>query len=89
MGHGQEDWANKVLEECCEEGKKDYATKPSLNIKMVKRFEKDLETESKTASPQFRCFISSEPPALPTIDIIPEPKFDRKKFVAIGRPTNL
>ena len=84
---GQEDGANKKLEERAKEGKKNYTTKPSFNVKVVKRFENDLETESKSASPKFRCFISSEPPTLPTIDIIPEPKFDRRKFLAIGWST--
>ena len=84
---GQEDGPNKMSEERAKEAKKDYATKPSLNIKMVKRFENDLEIESKTTTPKFRYFISSEPPTLLTIDIIPEPKYDRKKLVAIGRST--
>ena len=39
---GQEDGTNKMLEERAKEGKK-----PLLNVKMVKRFENDLETESK------------------------------------------
>ena len=43
----------------------------------TKKILNNLETESQTAAPKFRSFISSEPPALPNIDIIPEPKFDR------------
>ena len=37
MGQGQEDEANKMLEECDKEGKMDYVTKPSLNVKIVQK----------------------------------------------------
>ena len=40
--------------------------------KLLKIFENEMETLSQTAAPKFRCFISSEPPVLPTIDIFPE-----------------
>ena len=64
-----------------------YITKPSLNVKILKCFENDLGKVSQIASPNFRCFISSEPPALPTIVIIPEPLFSSRKFGAIGWST--
>ena len=73
MGQGQEERANKQLEECGKEGKWIMLQNVHLMAKWIKRFENDLERVSQTAHPDFRCFISSEPPALPTIDIIPEP----------------
>jgi dynein heavy chain len=73
MGQGQEDRANKMLEECAKEGKWIMLQNLHLMSKWIKRFENDLEHVSQNAHPGFRCFISSEPPALPTIDIIPEP----------------
>ena len=62
-----------MLEECAKEGKWIMLQNLHLMSKWIKRFENDLERVSQTAHPSFRCFISSEPPPLPTIDIIPEP----------------
>ena len=50
----------------------DYVRESSFNAKMIKIFENDFKRVSQTAGPNFRC-LSLEPPALPTIDIIPEP----------------
>ena len=75
-----------MLEECIKGGKMDLVTLQNLHL-MPKSFENDLERVSQTASPNFRCIISSEPPALPTIVIIPEPLFSSRKFGAIGWST--
>ena len=64
-----------------------------LISKWIKRFENDLEKVSQTAHPNFRCFISSEPPVLPTLDILFSLCFfhsliiNRRKFGAIGWST--
>ena len=58
-----------------------------LMSKRFKKFENQIKTVSQNAAPKFRCFISSESPALPTIYIIQEPMFDRRKFGAIGWST--
>ena len=76
-----------MLEECAKEGKWIMLQNLHLMSKWIKRFENDLERVSQSADPNFRCFISSEPPALPTIDIIPEPMFDRRKLGAIDWST--
>ena len=55
--------------------------------KLFKIFENEMETVSQTTVPKFRCFIISESPALPTIDIIPEHMFDRRKLGAIDWST--
>jgi len=39
----------------------------------MKRFERELEiTIEEDVHPDFRCFVSSEPPPLPYMEIIPE-----------------
>ena len=73
MGQGQEDRANKQLEECAKDGKWIMLQNVHLMAKWIKRFENDLERVSQNAHEDFRCFISSEPPPLPWMDIIPEP----------------
>ena len=73
MGQGQEDRANKQLEECARDGKWIMLQNVHLMAKWIKRFENDLERVSQDAHKDFRCFISSEPPPLPWMDIIPEP----------------
>ena len=89
MGQGQEDRANKMLEECAKEGKWIMLQNLHLMSKWIKRFENDLERVSQTAHPAFRCFISSEPPALPTIDIIPEPILQASIKVSNEAPQDL
>ena len=89
MGQGQEDRANKMLEECAQEGKWIMLQNLHLMQKWIKRFENDLERVSQTAHPDFRCFISSEPPALPTIDIIPEPILQASIKVSNEAPQDL
>jgi dynein heavy chain len=89
MGQGQEDRANKMLEECATEGKWIMLQNLHLMQRWIKRFENDLERVSQTAHPDFRCFISSEPPALPTIDIIPEPILQASIKVSNEAPQDL
>ena len=89
MGQGQEDRANKMLEECAKEGKWIMLQNLHLMSKWIKRFENDLERVSQTAHPGFRCFISSEPPPLPTIDIIPEPILQASIKVSNEAPQDL
>ncbi len=89
MGQGQEDRANKMLEDCAKEGKWIMLQNLHLMSKWIKRFENDLERVSQTADPNFRCFISSEPPALPTIDIIPEPILQASIKVSNEAPQDL
>ena len=89
MGQGQEDRANKMLEECAKEGKWIMLQNLHLMSKWIKRFENDLERVSQTAHPNFRCFISSEPPPLPTLDIIPEPILQASIKVSNEAPQDL
>ena len=89
MGQGQEEFANKQLVECAEKGKWIMLQNVHLMTKWLRKFENDLEKVSQTAHPEFRCFISSEPPGLPTQKIIPEPILQSCIKVANEAPQDL
>lgn len=56
----------------------------------MKVFEKNFEEVlDDDPHPDFRCFISSEPPALPTMEIIPESILQNSLKVANEAPTDL
>ena len=89
MGQGQEEGANKSLIECSEKGKWIMLQNVHLMITWMKKFENDLEKYSANAHPDFRCFISSEPPGLPEMKIIPEPILQASIKVANEAPQDL
>ena len=89
MGMGQEPRANKSLNECAEKGKWIMLQNVHLMISWLKVFENDLERVQQTAHPDFRCFITSEPPPLPTMSIIPEPILQSCIKVADEAPQDL
>ncbi len=89
MGQGQEEGANKALIDCAEKGKWIMLQNVHLMITWMKRFENDLERVSANAHPDFRCFISSEPPPLPDMKIIPEPILQASVKVANEAPQDL
>ena len=56
----------------------------------MKVFEKNFEeVVDEGAHPEFRCFISSEPPGLPLMEIIPEAVLQNSLKVANEAPTDL
>jgi hypothetical protein len=57
--------------------------------KWLKVFENNLEKVCLTAHENFRCFISSEPPPVPTWQIIPEPILQSSIKVANEAPQDL
>lgn len=89
MGQGQETRANKSLVECAEQGKWIMLQNVHLMISWLKIFENDLEKVQANAHPDFRVFISSEPPPLPTMQIIPEPVLQASIKVADEAPQDL
>jgi dynein heavy chain len=89
MGQGQEEGANRSLVECAEKGKWIMLQNVHLMITWMKKFENDLEAVSANAHPDFRCFISSEPPPLPEMKIIPEPILQASVKVANEAPQDL
>jgi dynein heavy chain len=89
MGQGQEEEANRQLEECATSGKWIMLQNVHLMTTWLKKFENDLERVSMDAHEDFRCFISSEPPPLPTMQIIPEPILQSCIKVANEAPQDL
>jgi len=72
MGQGQEPVAEEALERCIKEGGWVFLQNIHLMSMWVKQLEKSLEASQEGAHPDFRCFLSSEPPPLPSQQTIPE-----------------
>jgi len=90
MGQGQEQYAIKTLLEAGEKGNWVMFQNVHLMQTWMKDFERNLEIVlEKGAHPEFRCFISSEPPALPEFEIIPEAILQNSLKVANEAPTDL
>jgi len=72
MGQGQEPVAEKALERCMKEGGWVFLQNIHLMSLWVKTLERKLEQAQEGANPDFRCFLSSEPPPFPWQQTIPE-----------------
>jgi dynein heavy chain len=73
MGQGQEENANLVLQKCAKEGHWCMFQNVHLMISWMMKFERQFELAIEGgAHPEFRCFISAEPPPLPWMEIVPE-----------------
>jgi dynein heavy chain len=73
MGQGQEKYAIKTLKDAGKSGNWCMFQNVHLMPEWMKDFEFNLEVVlEEGAHPDFRCFISSEPPPLPHMEIIPE-----------------
>lgn len=72
MGQGQEEIAIKALHNCAKLGHWIMVQNVHLMQTWLKVFERNLEIIQEGVHPKFRCFISSEPPGLPEMEIIPE-----------------
>jgi dynein heavy chain len=73
MGQGQEEHANITLAKAAKEGHWCMFQNVHLMISWMKKFERQFELAIEGgAHPEFRCFISAEPPPLPHMEIIPE-----------------
>ena len=55
----------------------------------LKSFERNLEIVCENVHPNFRCFVSSEPPGLPEMEIIPESILQNSIKVANEAPQDL
>ena len=91
MGQGQEDRALRLLEEAAEKGDWIFLQNVHLMETWLKIFERKLEEVSLNPHPDFRCFISSEPPSSknPTKKIIPEAILQRCIKVSNEAPQDL
>ena len=72
MGQGQEEVAQEAIERCIKQGGWVFLQNIHLMSLWVKQLERMLEASQEGAHPDFRCFLSSEPPPLPWQQTIPE-----------------
>jgi len=73
MGQGQEEYANIVLAKSAKEGHWCMFQNVHLMVSWMKKFERQFELAIDAGvHPEFRAFISAEPPPLPWMEIIPE-----------------
>jgi dynein heavy chain len=90
MGQGQEDKAINALKAAGKEGNWIMVQNVHLMTDWMKRFESELEiVVENDCHKDFRCFISSEPPPLPDMEIIPESILQNSIKVSNEAPTDL
>eukprot|EP01017_Pseudomicrothorax_dubius_P026129 TRINITY_DN2891_c0_g1_i1.p1 TRINITY_DN2891_c0_g1~~TRINITY_DN2891_c0_g1_i1.p1 ORF type:complete len:733 (+),score=221.94 TRINITY_DN2891_c0_g1_i1:69-2201(+) len=89
MGQGQEETARKAIFNAAKVGDWIMLQNVHLMEKWLKLFERYLEQVAEDAHPDFRCFISSEPPPLPLMKIIPESILQNCVKVANEAPQDL
>ena len=90
MGQGQEENANLVLQKCAKEGHWCMFQNVHLMISWMMKFERQFELAIEGgAHPEFRCFISAEPPPLPWMEIVPESIMQNAIKVANEAPQDL
>lgn len=90
MGQGQEDIAINALKNCAKKGNWIMVQNVHLMTEWMKIFERQLEIAiEEDCHPDFRCFISSEPPGLPHMEIIPESILQNSIKVSNEAPQDL
>lgn len=90
MGQGQEDIAINYLISAAKNGNWVMIQNVHLMTDWMKSFERQLEIcQEEDPHPDFRCFISSEPPPLDYMEIIPESILQNAIKVSNEAPTNL
>jgi len=90
MGQGQETYAIDTLKKAGKEGNWVMFQNVHLMQTWMKSFERNFEIVlEEGAHEDFRCFISSEPPGLPHMEIIPESILQNSLKVANEAPTDL
>jgi dynein heavy chain len=90
MGQGQEKYAIKCLKDAGKAGNWVMFQNVHLMTDWMKDFEFNLEVViEEGAHDDFRCFISSEPPPLPHMEIIPESILQNSLKIANEAPKDL
>lgn len=91
MGQGQEEIAANALIKAGKEGGWIMLQNVHLMVTWMKLFERQLEAvcDSEDLDPNFRCFISSEPPPFPDMEIIPESILQNSIKVSNEAPQDL
>ncbi|KAL3663603.1 hypothetical protein V7S43_011489 [Phytophthora oleae] len=89
MGQGQEEYADNVLMKFSREGSWVILQNIHLMQSWLPRLERTLEVYSVSADQNFRCFLSSEAPALASLSNLPESLLQSCIKVANEAPTDL
>ena len=90
MGQGQEMIAQNALKECAVKGNWLMIQNVHLMTDWMRVFERCLEIEVENGPhPDFRCFISSEPPGIASMEIIPESIMQNSIKVSNQAPQDL
>ncbi|KAE9148960.1 Dynein alpha chain, flagellar outer arm [Phytophthora fragariae] len=89
MGQGQEEYADQVLMKFSREGNWVILQNIHLIQSWLPRLERTLEVYSVSADQRFRCFLSSEGPALASLSNLPESLLQSCIKVANEAPTDL
>lgn len=89
MGQGQEERANKALIQAAQDGNWVVLNNIHLMTVWTKQLELKLDEITPTAHEEFRCFLSSEPPPLPHIQLIPEPILQNSIKIANEAPQDV
>lgn len=89
MGQGQENIAIKALHDAAKKGNWIMIQNTHLMAEWMKDFEINLEIAMEDPHEDFRCFITSEPPPLPMMEICPESILQNSVKVADEAPSDL
>jgi dynein heavy chain len=89
MGQGQEAVAGKALHEAAKKGNWIMIQNTHLMAEWMAEFELNLEIAMEEPHEDFRCFITSEPPPLPMMEICPESILQNSVKVADEAPSDL
>jgi dynein heavy chain len=89
MGQGQEKIAEEALERFTQTGGWVFLQNIHLMQSWVNRLETMLEVSAEKGHRNFRCFLSAEPPPLPSMKIVPESIMQSSIKVANEPPKNV
>lgn len=89
MGQGQEERANKALVQAAQDGNWVALNNIHLMTTWTRVLELKLDEITPTAHEEFRCFLSSEAPPLPHMQIIPESILQNALKVANEAPQDV
>jgi len=89
MGQGQETYGLESVQKAAKDGTWVFLQNVHLMQSWLKSLERQLEicSEDPSTHPDFRCFISGEPPPLPMMRNIPEPILQASQKIANESPS--
>jgi len=89
MGQGQEKNAENVLDRFTQSGGWAFLQNVHLMQSWLPILERKLEIAAEIGHPEFRCFVTAEPPPLPDMQLVPEGIMQSSIKVANEPPTDL